>query len=235
MRKPDIACKQAAVTFCCCLAGWLLAMGIVCAAVRFAAGNAWVALIAGGVLLQIISIVLYAATRRRKRFFCVVEICLNTVGTGFIMAAHPVAEGFRMTAETLLLAAAPLALLFVAYAFVFCLPWARKWCGILCAADLLLLIVMFGVLWGQNGPARFSIPLYGTIFVLFYAATLVPEAVDLKTCGDYLFFSSLGALIIILILVLAAISGGDGCDGDCCECCDCAPDTGGRRKGRKYR
>lgn len=225
--------RQASLCFFTCLICFALALAVLCAAVRLVPEESWEAPLAGGFLLQVAALILYAVARRGKRIFCAAAILLNTLGTGLIMAAHPTAAGFGLSAETLTFSALPMAVLLAAYILILLFPRARRWCGVGCMVLLLLLVVLLAVLWSENGAARYSIPLYCTVFVFFYSVTLVPEAEDLKTAGDYLLFSSLGALVVILIIVLAVISEGDCCDGDCGDCCDCGGGGGKRTKKRK--
>lgn len=222
MPEKTIVRKEASFCLFTCFLCLILALLTACTAVRLVPADAWAVLIGGGFLLQVAAVILYAVTKRRKRIFCIIGILLNTLGVGLAMGAHPIAAGFPLTAKTLLLCAVPMAILLAAYLLILSFPHARKWFGIGSMICLIALIVWFAVLWSEKGAALYSFPLYGTVFVFFYAVTLVPEADDLKTTGDYLFFSSLGALIVILLIVLAAVSEGDCCDGDCCDCCDCS-------------
>jgi|GEM_PF-4607052 membrane protein len=221
MPEKTIIRRQASCCFFTCIVCLSLALLAAGTASRLVPADMWEASVGGGFLLQVAAVVLYAVTRRRKRIFRIVGIFLNTLGVGLIMAAHPLAADFRLTAQTLSLCAVPAAVLLAAYLSVLLFPRARKWCGVGCMACLIALLVLFAVLWSKRGVALYGFPLYSTVFVFFYAVTLVPEADDLKTIGDTLFFSSLGALIVILFIVLAAVSQGDCCDADCCDCCDC--------------
>ncbi len=229
MPEKTIIRRQASCCFFTCILCLSLTLLTACTAVRLVPADIWEASIGGGFLLQITAIVLYAVTRQRKRIFRIIGILLNTLGAGLIMAAHPLAADFHLTAQTFSLCAVPAAVLLAAYFSVLLFPRARKWCGIGCMACLIALLVLFAVLWSKRGAALYSFPLYSAVFVFFYAVTLVPEADDLKTTGDTLFFSSLGALIVILFIVLAAVSQGDCCDADCCDCCDCSG-TGGTKR-----
>lgn len=229
MPENTILRRQASCCFFTCVICLSLALLTAGTAVRLIPADVWEASIGAGVLLQVAAVVLYAVTRRKRRIFRIIGILLNTLGVGFIMAAHPLAADFRLTAQTLSLCAVPAAVLLAAYLSVLLFPRVRRWCGAGCIACLIALVVLFAVLWSKRGAALYGFPLYSTVFVFFYAVTLVPEADDLKTTGDMLFFSSLGALIVVLLIVLAAVSQGDCCDADCCECCDCGG-TGGTKR-----
>jgi len=235
MPGKNIIRKQASFCFFACFICFILALVVAGTAVRLVPADAsWAALIDGGFLLQVAALVLYAVTKHRRRIFCAVGVLLNTFGVGLIMAAHPIAAGFSLTKTVFFLCVVPLTVLLAAYLLILLFPRIRKWFGVGCLLFLLALIVLLAVLWAKHGAALYSFPLYCTVLVFFYAATLVPEADDLKTTGDYLFFSSLGALIVILFLVLAAVSEGECCDGDCCDCCDFGG-SGGTKRVRKRK
>lgn len=126
--------------------------------------------------------------KAEKRIFRIIGILLNTLGVGLIMAAHPLAADFRLTAQTLSLCSVPAAVLLAAYLSILLFPRARRWCGVGCIACLIALVVLFAVLWSKRGAALYGFPLYSTVFVFFYAVTLVPEADDLKTTEICSFF-----------------------------------------------
>ena len=109
MPENTILRRQASCCFFTCVICLSLALLTAGTAVRLIPADVWEASIGAGVLLQAAAVVLYAVTRRKKRIFRIIGILLNTLGVGLIMAAHPLAADFRLTAQTLSLCAVPAA------------------------------------------------------------------------------------------------------------------------------
>lgn len=167
MPEKTIIRRQASCCFFTCIVCLSLALLAAGTASRLVPADMWEASVGGGFLLQVAAVVLYAVTRRRKRIFRIVGIFLNTLGVGLIMAAHPLAADFRLTAQTLSLCAVPAAVLLAAYLSVLLFPRARKWCGVGCMACLIALLVLLRC-FGRSGESLFTVSRFTVRFLYFF-------------------------------------------------------------------
>ena len=223
--------RQTGVCLVGCLAGMIVAL-FACLASAWLIPDFRVAL-GVGVGVQVLAVVPYALVKkpRRRRAVGLAGAVLANFGTGMIISAHMIFAGFRLSVADLFhQAAIPAAVFAGLYLFILAFPRIRiigkVAAALLCVAE----IVIFAVLWSENGAAVYSFSLYMAVFTLFYVLVFPTEAAGRKSACDFLLFASLGALAGILVIAAAVISEGDCCDGaDCCDLCDC---TSRKRKSK---
>ena len=88
-------------------------------------------LIGIGIGIQLFAVLLYALAGRKARgVIAAAGIAANSIGTGLIMAAHPVAAGFPVAAGCLISVLAPFAALTLACLLILCEPRIGRIAGI---------------------------------------------------------------------------------------------------------
>ncbi len=189
-----------------------------------------------------------------RRWFYLLVILINTVGTSICEAAYYTHIGVRPPVNDLLAGAlipAGVCLLFALVAFL--LP--RRWWSLSVIFGVLTvgLIVLCTVLWVQAGlTARsvlWSCGLFNLVNLLiveiahYFAASEITDELEKAdedtrpalrwTWMRYLSFASFSLLMIVgaIVLIILMCAGGD-CDCDC-DCCDCSGSGSSKKKARK--